>query len=108
MADLLIKNMELPKNCGCCDMCILGKDKQNFFCTRQIGKRFHWTLAEQRQEGCPLVEVKPHGDLIDRDKLLKLDNITFIDYGHWMADYEAVKTSVIENAPVILEASKED
>lgn len=58
MGDVLVKGMKLPKNCGCCDMCILSKDRQNFFCTRQIGKQFHWTLAEQRQEGCPLVEVK--------------------------------------------------
>ena len=58
MSDVLVKGMKMPKNCGCCDMCVLSNDKQTFFCTRQLGKRFRWSLVEKRQEGCPLVEVR--------------------------------------------------
>lgn len=66
--DILIKNMEMPKGCEGCPLCFLSSDGRNFFCTRQIGKRFDLSLAEQRQEDCPLIPVPEHGDLIDRDK----------------------------------------
>lgn len=96
MADILIKGMEMPEYCYDCPL------HNSEYGSCNILDRA--TIDPPRD--CPLVEVKPHGDLVDRDKLLKLDNITFIDCGHWMADYEAVKTSVIENAPVVVEASE--
>lgn len=51
------------------------------------------------------IALPEHGDLIERNKLLKFDNISYVDTGYWMTDYEAVKTSIIKNAPVIVEAS---
>lgn len=103
MSDVLVKGMRMPKNCSCCDMCCLSDDKQNFFCTRQIGKLFHWTLADQRQEGCPLVELpENHGRIVDLDRVLG-----------WLVNEKRVfsmKTSAIvvkalKSAPTILEAS---
>lgn len=69
--DILIKNMEMPKSCEGCPLCFLSSDGRNFFCTRQIGKRFDLSLSDQRQEDCPLVPIPEHGDLIDKDFLLK-------------------------------------
>lgn len=59
-------------------------------------------FLEQRLEGCPLVELPPHGDLIDRSELI-IGGIT--DYAferHTVVEYEDV-----QNAPTVLEASEE-
>lgn len=101
--DILIKNMVLPKQCANCRFCwvdwgericlIGGIDVEKHY----LGKN----------PTCPLVALPEHGDLIDRDKLLKLDNISYVDTGYWSTDYEAVKTSVIKKAPTIVEANNE-
>ena len=103
MSVLLIKGMKMPKNCGCCPLAVGGRF--TFTCMRMIGKEFSYELAEQRQEDCPLVEVPPHGDLIDRNELLKIENITCVDTGCWQTEYDAVKADIIRKAPTVLEAS---
>lgn len=47
-----------------------------------------------------------YGDLIDRDKLLEWQNVTCVDTGMWQTDYDAVKTSVIKEAPVVVNGNK--
>lgn len=55
----------------------------------------------------PSIELPDkYGDLIERDKLLEWQNITCIDTGMWQTDFDAVKYSVIKNAPVVLKASE--
>lgn len=56
---VLIKGMVMPKNC--------------FQCQIKKGCDNAWYLdTENRPDNCPLVEVPtPHGDLIDRQKLLE-------------------------------------
>lgn len=46
-----------------------------------------------------------YGDLIERDKLLEWQNITCIDTGMWQTDFDAVKTSVIKKAPVVVKGN---
>lgn len=48
-----------------------------------------------------------YGDLIDRDKLLEWQNITCVDTGMWQTDFDAVKTSVIKDAPVVVKGNLE-
>ena len=67
MADILIKNMEMPKNCRSCPL--IYETSREFTCW-QIMKKWPIKEAEHRQEGCPLVALPEHGDLIDRDELL--------------------------------------
>ena len=102
MSNTLIKNMKMPNCCACCDMCVLSSDKQNFFCKRQIGKRFHWSLAVIRQEGCPLVELPDkHGNIVDGDKVLEC--LASILEKH---DYIMVRDNLIKSVPILLEASE--
>ena len=60
-----VKGKEMPKTCCAC------------FCARdnKCGiTRYEPTFAEWYEDGvkdCPLVPVPPHGDLIDRDALIK-------------------------------------
>ena len=64
MSDILIKNMDMPKSCEECAL----YDEDYCECRRETD------LLERtmtRENGCPLVEVKPHGRLIDIDKLKK-------------------------------------
>ena len=62
---LLIKGMEMPKNCLECEA--TATDYWGKYCTftgidcLNIG----------RQKNCPLVEMPPHGRLIDADALLE-------------------------------------
>ena len=54
---VLIKGMEMPSKCGEC-----------FLRVEECKQRIY---MEKRPPHCPLVEVPPHGDLIDRDALIK-------------------------------------
>jgi len=53
-----------------------------------------------------MIELPSHGRLGDLDELVKEENITYVDTGYWMTDYEAVKIKVINKAPTIVKASK--
>ena len=64
---ILIKDMEMPKNCGDC---------KAFVCYRQwagdVGDCFcgitkNDAEAKKKNADCPLVPVPPHGALMDRD-----------------------------------------
>lgn len=100
--NILIKNMEMPKNCAVCPLRVDGL--HTFQCMRLLGRAYTYELVEQRQEDCPLVELPDnHGRIVDLDRVLD-----------WLANdkrcFSMAMTSKIEkalsDAPVILEASK--
>ena len=82
---VIVKGMEMPKNCDECRFCVNGftDDAPMYECAVQSydivsvlvesdGKPFDF-----RPDWCPLIELPPHGRLIDADKLksrLVLDN----------------------------------
>ena len=87
MSDILIRGMEMPKDCGKCF----------------VGYR---TICA---DGCVLVELPEHGDLID---ICNAENALFVAGNYHLNDYrqgwnDGIK-AVIENAPVIVPASKEE
>ena len=43
--------------------------------------------------------------MLDRNELLKIENITYVDTGCWQTEYDAVKADIIRKAPTVLEAS---
>ena len=75
---VIVKGMEMPERCG---QCILRCD-----CKQRI-------YMEQRPKGCPLVEIPPHGRLIDADKLVR-DTI----YNKYITE------TILSNAPTVIEA----
>ena len=87
MADILIKNMEMPTNCLWCEIrdCSYGND-----------------LYLERPNDCPLVEVKPHGRLIDADKLLQEGKELSKEVGMLSS---VVAVGHVKNAPTVLEAN---
>lgn len=85
---ILIK-MEMPKNCEECLLC-------GFVSCNVTGQRIYSTTLD-RLPDCPLIEVPPHGRLIDADALLK-----YCDAVYGLGNN--ISIGAIINAPTIIEA----
>ena len=89
---IYIKSMEMPKNCGDC-----------WF-------EHAYEFCESKYEDCPLIELPPHGRLIDADELTKMCqemqsnewNNKAAPYS-WAYAYESFESDV-DNAPTIIGA----
>ena len=92
--DLLIKNMEMPKECYCCRLVQLNKD--GFLDCLILGKA---CSMSSRHPDCPLVEVPAHGDLIDKNKILKRANELVAKDG--LDAYKALSIAFGESETVI-------
>ena len=78
---VLIRGTEMPERCGQCFLRV-GKCKQRIY-------------MEQRPKNCPLVEIPPHGRLIDANKLMRdIEEYHLSDgkFQHWVD----VQQTVIE------------
>jgi len=99
---ILIKGMEMPKNCAGC-----------FLRVGQCSKRIY---MENRPSDCPLIEVpEPHGRLGDLDKLLMRINHEVMEaymdgvcYGvHPNQEYLYLLGEIIDDAHTIIPATEE-
>ena len=81
---ILIKGMEMPKNCFLCPLSFLQGER--LFCVQTKEE----VLRAKIDSNCPLVELPPHGDLIDREAL----------------PMSRVEWEDIVNAPTIIEAEE--
>ena len=106
---ILIKGMEMPKDCVFCPMAHWNKIDRLTGCEVVGGKRYvhetdtdYWE-SSHRPDWCPLVEVPKHGRLIDADELkirVKLMN--------WcMKHYPDKFMDEVVHAPTIIEAEGE-
>ena len=66
---IYIKGMEMPKNCHDCEMSALVDVSDGLAYGCQALKEMIFNDRE-RLPDCPLIELPPHGDLIDRNELL--------------------------------------
>lgn len=62
---ILIRGMEAPKSCEECNFSAGG------YCLAKSLDFLNWCVVNDRPRPswCPLIELPPHGDLIDRNKL---------------------------------------
>ena len=116
MADILIR-MEMPRNCfECplftnCDAC----EGHECGCGLLGGIGYEEDISkDRRRDDCPLQELPEHGDLIDRDALIKTCNeIIDEDWNakaapySWSYAYESFVDDIVA-IPVIVSASKEE
>ena len=97
MSEVLITGMEMPNTCRRCI---------------EMGIPVHCRVIKQeavtavmsgydRPSDCPLIELPPHGDLIDRDNLAKQTKINICKTGD---DYDDMWKAIFD-APTIIEAS---
>jgi hypothetical protein len=109
MSDILIRGMEMPKNCLSCDLFYYKNTRETDFsfprwpcgpwecynvCVFQGHKKVDIRF---RPDECPLVPVPPHGRLGDLDELIK--KIPVVSY----EIYENIRT-LLESAPTIIPA----
>lgn len=111
MSSVLIKGMEMPKNCEECDFCHWSNLHQTGRCDRcddePVCADFGTDYKRTRARFCPLVEVStPHGRLIDADELKK-EYPHDADWEYPVSTNEYVNES-IDNAPTVVEAEGEE
>lgn len=107
---ILIKDENMPESCGHCWLLVSGTDvngKPEYECVLTEEKRAFEELFRKRGEWCPLVEIPPHGELIDRNKLLKSlerewnvsDDTDFANKIVW---------NITETAPTVIESEEQE
>lgn len=106
---VFIKNMRIPTSCSVCAFCgYYGKGDHVCDIT---GKDVVYELSlEKRLDDCPLVELPPHGRLIDADALTKMcHEMQSIEWNKkaapysWEHAYEEFEND-IDEAPTIVGA----
>lgn len=106
MSSVLVKGMKMPQ--GSCEWvdkdCHLHRCKLlngDDDCKMQEGLCSTITWQEQ-SANCPLIEVPPHGDLTDKDKLMQefMDS----DLDHLQRDDWKEVIQIVADAPTIIEA----
>ena len=99
---ILIKGMEMPKTCAECPLLDYSSCKVSNECGGI-------DLPREEHKDCPLIEVPPHGDLIEESKVL---DIVF----EWCSDDDGSvgkdgdlreMLDEIEALPIIIEAEGE-
>lgn len=96
---ILIRGMEMPKNCGECPF-IFTSWGIEYYCHLAESSTSAEYVGREKMTNCPLIELPPHGRLIDADELA---NKTF--YGKTSAPYITYRTFM--NAPTVIEAEGE-
>ena len=97
-----VKGMEMPKYCERCPM--YSEDFWKCDAKNREFKDDYCPWVDDRPDWCPLIEVPPHGDLIDQNALkLSILNLCFHD------EVSILKNilGAVNNAPVIIEAEEE-
>lgn len=102
---VLIRGMEMPQKCG---QCKLYHAEYPMYCMAVEGHRTVGApYGMPRPDWCPLVEVKePHGDLVDKDKLMQ----EFIDSNldHLQRDDWKEVIQIASDADVIIKAERNE
>ena len=115
---ILITGMEMPAGCPFCPLSHWTRGTDEFAgCNIVPGKRFAMlndkafaeSPAKSRPDWCPLIELPPHGDLIDRDALMRkkirsVQSGSGENFTSWTIS--AVSIENIRNSPTIIEAEE--
>ena len=102
---ILVKGMKMPICCTLCpflnrhsDYCNLQSKRNNGYWGTDFEK---WW--DELKKDCPLIELPPHSDLIDRDETVEaVDNLA----GYGLGIYDAI--DYIQNAWAVIESEGEE
>ena len=105
---VLIRGMEMPDDCGACP---LETDYGTCGYYSLFVEAGHDSEVWKRRDDCPLVEVPPHGRLIDADALMRkkirsVQSGSGENFTSWTIS--AVSIENIRNAPTIIEAEEDE
>lgn len=100
---IIIKGMAMPKNCT---DCLLFESTYHLHGCHAVPKSFEdmdmWNFVGDRPSWCPLIEVPPHGRLIDADMLTTVTEMVNGEFKTYIEVFE------ITDAPTIIESEGED
>ena len=107
-----ITGMEMPKSCRDC-----GIEQEGFWCGALDGYQNTRCFTNERREDCPLIEIPPHGRLIDESaiELSKYENAAHdalhngkgsILYDSGVLAGARAITRLVRNAPTIIPAEE--
>ena len=101
---IYIKGMEIPKNCWLCPLSVLREMPREMLVCKITKEE---VLRNKVDGSCPLVEVPPHGRLIDADAFLGTLNPIKFEDALLYATVDKIKTVTIKrikDAPTVIEA----
>lgn len=102
---ILIKGINFPKSCWDCKFCLDYEFLLPYVCAA-ANKEFENGIEEyahSRPNWCPLIEIPPHGRLIDADELE-----TDTEWSEYEDGFASYSRSAILYAPTIIEAEVDD
>ena len=98
---ILIKEMEMPQSCN---ECLLSMETACGLSGKIVPD--YWG-RDDRPSWCELIEVPPHGRLIDADVLMAKDRQIYrLDDGAAIGIKNYIELYEIDNAPAIIEAEE--
>ena len=106
---ILIKGMEMPKNCMLCPLCVEEADPANGEMCMVTGTLMP-PCTRERLDSCPLLPVPPHGRLIDASEKIRVQIYDDMTEDFHMVDMtidDLLSQGWIEaNAPTIIPAEE--
>ena len=104
---VLIKGIGIPESCAECRFCVNGftDDAPMYECACESSENVsvlvddHGKPFDFRPEWCPLIEVPPHSDLVDRNYLIA-------EYDRQHKGPAGGARRIMEDAPPIIEGSE--
>ena len=101
---ILIKGAKMPKNCKTCGFVVCDDEYSPEYWCPIVRDNVDGYVDGIRPTFCPLVEIPPHGDLVDKDKLV---NVLFdlLD-----DSYKPIHDMLleVEIAPTVIESEEAD
>ena len=90
-------------DCPCAEWQKIEDDDIMWICSAVVpSRRIKYKFLYDRQAWCPLLEVPPHGRLVDVSKL-PFNEVRLDEYGDWWMNVEDIET-----APTIIPADGAD
>lgn len=112
---VLIKGGKMPEYCGECDGCRFDNLNVEYRCFATGEFLGELDINKERGKRCPLVEIPPHGDLIDKNALMESIKETYCTPCPHDGDYNYCKACSIDDAldaiddtPTVIESEEQE
>lgn len=107
---ILIKGMKMPKGCKTCGFVVCDDEHSpEYWCPIVCDGVDNYVHC--RHKFCPLIEIPPHGRLIDADKFMK-PFYDLLEKDEHSLDYYSVSygglNAMIDNAPTVIESEEQE
>lgn len=98
---ILIKGMEMPEGCYCCPLAHRNYNLEEDMTQLACYAKDRWGSDDgEKPDWCPLIEIPPHGELVDRDEFITFIKNRLNSYYQWIIE-------MIEECPTVIPADKD-